>query len=214
MLFVLRVVARVRPTNTFIKMHTTLPQLLKNIRACTDCAEVLPCGPRPVVQAQASARLRIVGQAPGRKVHDTGIPWNDRSGLRLRSWLGLTPEQFYDPRKVAIIPMGFCYPGKAASGDKPPRPECAPRWHRELNAHLTEVSLTLLIGQYAQAYYLGSRRKDTLRDTVRAWKEYLPLGYLPLVHPSPRNQAWLVKNPWFEEQLVRELRNEIQALKL
>ena len=135
-------------------MRKTLPQLLSNIRACTHCADALPCGPRPVVQAHGSARLRIVGQAPGRKVHETGIPWNDPSGDRLRNWLGLTPEQFYDPRKVAIIPMGFCYPGKAASGDNPPRPECAPRWHEQLNAHLPDIALTLLIGHHAQAYYL------------------------------------------------------------
>jgi uracil-DNA glycosylase len=195
-------------------MRKTLPQLLKNIHACTHCADGLPCGPRPVLQAHTSARLRIVGQAPGRKVHETGIPWNDPSGDRLRNWLGLTPEQFYDPRKVAIIPMGFCYPGKAASGDKPPRPECAPRWHEKLNAYLPDIALTLLLGQYAQAYYLGDRRNATLGDTVKAWKEYLPLGYLPLAHPSPRNQPWLVRNPWFEEELVRELQNVIQALKL
>jgi uracil-DNA glycosylase len=195
-------------------MRKTLPQLLRNIRACTHCTDALPCGARPVLQAHTSARLCIVGQAPGRKVHETGIPWNDPSGDRLRYWLGLTPEQFYDPRKVAIIPMGFCYPGKAASGDNPPRPECAPRWHEKLNAYLPDITLTLLLGQYAQAYYLGDRRKSTLGDTVKAWKEYLPLNYLPLAHPSPRNQPWLVRNPWFEEELVRELQNVIQALKL
>jgi uracil-DNA glycosylase len=154
------------------------------------------------LQAHRSARLRIVGQAPGRTVHETGIPWNDPSGDRLRNWLGLTPEQFYDPRKVAILPMGFCYPGKAVSGDNPPRPECAPRWHEKLNADLPNIALTLLIGLYAQASYLGSRRKAKLGETVRAWSEYLPLGYLPLAHPSPRNQPWLAKNPWFEEELV------------
>ena len=195
-------------------MHKTLPQLLSNIRACNHCADALPCGPHPVVQAHGSARLRIVGQAPGRKVHETGIPWNDPSGDRLRSWLGLTPGQFYDSHKVAIIPMGFCYPGKAASGDNPPRPECAPRWHEQLNAHLPDIALTLLIGHHAQAYYLGDHRKVTLGDTVKAWKEYLPRGYLPLAHPSPRNQPWLVKNPWFEEELVPDLRNVIRALKL
>ncbi|MBP8257376.1 MAG: uracil-DNA glycosylase family protein [Opitutaceae bacterium] len=174
----------------------------------------MPSGPRPVVQAHRSARLRIIGQAPSRKVHETGIPWNDPSGDRLRNWLGLTPKQFYDPRKVAILPMGFCYPGKAASGDNPPRPECAPRWHEKLNGHLPNITLTLLIGQYAQASYLGSLRKATLSETVRAWSEYLQLGYLPLAHPSPRNQPWLVKNPWFEEELVPELRSVVQMLKL
>ena len=195
-------------------MPKTLPQLLKDIRACTLCADNLPCGPRPVLQAHRSARLCIVGQAPGRKVHETGIPWDDPSGVRLRDWLGLTPAQFYDPQKVAIIPMGFCYPGRGTSGDNPPRRECAPRWHGELNARLPNIALTLLIGSYAQAYYLGNRRKPTLSDTVKAWKTYLPLGYLPLAHPSPRNQPWLVKNPWFETELVRELRKAIRRLKL
>ena len=195
-------------------MRKTLPQLLKNIRACTHCADVLPCDPRPVLQAHGSARLRIVGQAPGRKVHETGIPWNDPSGDRLRNWLGLTREQFYDPRKVGIVPMGFCYPGKAASGDNPPRPECAPRWHQQLNDHFCGNQLTLLIGHYAQVYYLGEHRKGTLSQTVKAWREYLPLGYLPLAHPSPRNKPWLVRNPWFEEELVLDLRNVIQALNL
>lgn len=195
-------------------MPRTLSQLLENIRACTHCACALPCGPRPVVQAHQSARLCIVGQAPGRKVHESGTPWDDPSGDRLRSWLGLAPEQFYDPSKVAIIPMSFCYPGKAGSGDNPPRPECAPRWHGQLNALLPDIALTLLIGRYAQVYYLANRRKATLGDTVKAWKEYLPLGYLPLAHPSPRNQPWLVKNPWFEEKLVQEFQSVMQDLKL
>ena len=192
----------------------TLPQLPSDIRGCMHCADALPCGPRPVLQAHGAARLRIVSQAPGRKVHETGIPWNDASGDRLRGWLGLTPEEFYDPRKVAIIPIAFCYPEKAASGDKSPRPECAPRWHGKLNSHLPDIALTLLIGQYAQAYYLGRRCKATLRDNILAWKECLPLGYLPLAHPSPRNQPWLVKNPWFEEGMLRELQNTIRTLKL
>lgn len=195
-------------------MPETLQQLLARVRVCTHCAPALPHGPRPVLQAQRQARLRIIGQAPGRKVHATGIPWNDASGDRLRDWLGLTREQFYDPRKVAILPMGFCYPGKAASGDMPPRPECAPRWHGRLNAQLPDIRLTLLVGHYAQAYYLGSRRKATLGRTVRAWKEYLPLGYLPLAHPSPRNQPWLTQNPWFEKQLVAELRRLVRTLEL
>lgn len=192
----------------------TLPQLLNDIRACTHCALELPCAPRPVLQAHSSARLRIIGQAPGRKVHETGIPWDDKSGARLRRWLGLASGCFYDAEKVAIIPMGFCYPGKAKSGDMPPRPECASRWHAQLNAHLSDIRLTLLIGQYAQAHYLGDRRKDTLTDTVRAWAEYVPLGYLPLVHPSWRNQIWLKKNPWFEKELVPELQKKIRALHL
>jgi uracil-DNA glycosylase len=190
----------------------TFSRLLKDIRACTLCAKHIPCKPRPVLQVHPAARLRIIGQAPGRKTNETGIPWDDLSGARLRLWLGLSGEDFYDARKVALVPMGFCYPGKAASGDKPPRKECAPRWHEQLNAHMPEVSLTLLIGQYAQDYYLRDLRKRTLGDTVRAWREYLPLGYLPLAHPSPRNQIWLKKNPWFEKELVPELRREIARL--
>ena len=192
----------------------TLFRLLDDIRSCTHCAKDLPCAPRPVLQAHSSARLRIIGQAPGRKVHETGVPWNDKSGDRLREWLGITPETFYDAKKIAIIPMGFCYPGKAKSGDKPPRPECAPRWHAQLNAHLSDIKLTLLVGQYAQTHYLGNLRRTTLTDTVKAWAEYVPLGYLPLAHPSGRNQIWLKKNPWFEKELVPELRKMIQALDL
>ncbi|HEX7915074.1 uracil-DNA glycosylase family protein [Rudaea sp.] len=195
-------------------MTQTLPQLLEEIRACRHCAADLPCGPRPVLQAGRSARLCIVGQAPGRKVHESGIPWGDASGERLRDWLGLASAQFYDPRKVAIVPMGFCYPGKAGSGDQAPRPECAPLWHGKLHAHLRQVELTLLIGQYAQARYLGDRRKATLSDTVKAWREYLPQGQLPLPHPSPRNQPWLAKNRWFEAELVPALRDTVRALDL
>lgn len=195
-------------------MRESLAQLLEDIRACRLCAEDLPCGPRPVVQAGRSARLRIVGQAPGRKVHETGIPWNDASGDRLRLWLGLSEARFYDPRRVAIIPMGFCYPGKAGSGDNPPRPECAPHWHDRLDAELPDIALTLLIGHYAQACYLGRRRRSTLGETVRAWRDYLPLGYIPLPHPSPRNQPWLAKNPWFEKELLPGIRAAIDALGL
>lgn len=195
-------------------MQETLTQLLTDIRACRHCADKLPCGPRPVVQAHQSARLRIVGQAPGRKVHETGIPWDDRSGERLRGWLGLTPLQFYNPRKVALVPMGFCYPGKAKSGDNPPRPECASLWHEVLETHLPNIRLTLLIGQYAQGHYLSDRRKVSLGDTVRSWKEYLPLGYLPLPHPSPRNQIWLARNSWFEEEVVPVVREAVLELDL
>lgn len=192
----------------------SLAQLLADIRACRHCAAVLPCGPRPVVQAAASARLSIVGQAPGRKVHETGIPWDDASGNRLRAWLGLTPAVFYDPAKVAIMPMGFCYPGKAGSGDNPPRPECAPLWHDRLRRHLPAIGLTVLVGSYAQACYLGPRRRATLAETVRAWRDYLPSGVLPLPHPSPRNQPWLAKHPWFEAELVPHVQSRIRALGL
>ena len=195
-------------------MNKTLPELLVDIRACTVCAAFLPLGPRPVLQAHESARLCIVGQAPGLKVHETGIPWNDLSGARLRAWLGLTTAQFHDPTRVAIVPIGFCYPGRGASGDNPPRPECAPLWHAPLMAHMPGITLTLLIGGYAQAWYLRGRRKASMGETIKAWREYLPLGYLPLAHPSPRNQPWLVKNPWFEAELVPELRRAIAALQL
>ncbi len=195
-------------------MQDALATLLDRIRQCRHCADHLPAGPRPVVQASGTARLRIVGQAPGRKVHETGIPWNDASGDRLRTWLGLTRAQFHDPRKVAIMPIAFCYPGKAPSGDNPPRPECAPLWHEALNAHLPDIGLTLLIGQWAQARYLGARRKATLSDTVRAWRDYLPLGTIPLPHPSPRNQPWLAKNPWFETDLVPAVREIVRGLDL
>jgi uracil-DNA glycosylase len=153
----------------------------------------------------------IVGQAPGTRVHETGIPWNDPSGDRLRDWLRLDREQFYDERKLAIVPMGFCYPGRGRSGDLPPRPECAKAWHDELLEHLPRIALTLLVGQYALARYLGERRRENLTETVRAWKEYRPT-YLPLPHPSPRNNIWLKKNPWFEDQVVPYLRRRVNRV--
>ncbi|ALC11773.1 uracil-DNA glycosylase family protein [Sphingopyxis sp. 113P3] len=193
-------------------MADVLAQILGDIRACQRCAAELPHGPRPVVQAGSAARLCIVGQAPGRKVHETGIPWDDPSGQRLRNWLGLAPAAFYDPARVAIIPMGFCYPGKAGSGDNPPRPECAPLWHRRLTKLLPGIGLTVLVGHYAQAWYLGRRRKATLARTVEAWRDYLPSGFLPLPHPSPRNQPWLAKNPWFEADLVPHVQAAVRSL--
>ena len=205
-------VAVARAATDIAVMPDPLAQLLDDIRACQLCAD-LPLGPRPVLQAGASARLRIVGQAPGRKVHETGVPWDDASGHRLRDWLGLTPAQFYDPAKVAIIPMGFCYPGKATSGDMPPRRECAQHWHARLEAELPDIGLTVLVGQYALAHYLPDR-KATLTDTVRAWREYLPAGRLPLPHPSPRNQPWLARHPWFEAELIPQVRDTIHALGL
>ena len=187
-------------------------RLARDISACTLCKGDLPCGPRPVWQGHPAARLRIVGQAPGRKVHESGIPWDDKSGERLRRWLGVEKDAFYDARKVALIPMGFCYPGRGKSGDLPPRPQCAPLWHAALDKHLLKVRLTILVGQYAQAYYLGSRRKKTLGETVEAWRQYLPLGFLPIVHPSPRNQIWLKKNAWFERDLVPEIAEAVRDL--
>ena len=192
-------------------MSDALDRLLVEIRACRACQACLPLGPRPVLSAGADARLMVVGQAPGRKVHESGIPWDDASGRRLREWMGIDGDTFYDPRRVAIVPMGFCYPGKAASGDAPPRPECRSLWHPRLMPLLPNIGLTLLIGQYAQAHFLGARRKRSLTDTVRSWQDYLPT-HLPLPHPSPRNVGWFKANPWFEGEVLPTLRARVAAL--
>ncbi|HEX2530715.1 MAG TPA: uracil-DNA glycosylase family protein [Burkholderiaceae bacterium] len=184
--------------------------ILDEIEACRLCAAHLPHEPRPVVQASATARLLIVGQAPGRRVHETGIPWNDPSGDLLRAWLQVPRDQFYDERLVAIMPTAFCYPGKGKHGDLPPRPECAPHWHPRLLRLMPDIRLTLLIGAYAQAYYLRERRKPTLTATVAGYAEYLP-QYLPLPHPSPRNRLWLMRNPWFAADLLPVLRARVAA---
>jgi uracil-DNA glycosylase len=186
--------------------------LLDNITACTACTLHLPLGPRPVVRASdPRARILIIGQAPGTKVHASGVPWDDASGKRLREWLGVTPGQFYDESLFAIMPMGFCYPGRGKDGDNPPRPECAPLWHDRVRATLPDIRLTLLIGTYAQARYLGDSRKNTLGETIRAWRDYINEGYLPLVHPSPRNQIWLKRNPWFEAEIVPYLKGAVMT---
>ena len=189
----------------------SLERLLAEARACRLCEPHLPLGPRPILRAAASARLLIVGQAPGTRVHETGIPWNDPSGDRLRQWLAVDRDTFYDAARIAIIPTGLCYPGRKGSGDAPPRPECAPRWHPPLLAALPRLELILLVGRYAQAYYLADRRKATLSDTVRAWREYGP-RLLPLPHPSPRNQLWLRRNAWFEAEVVPHLRARVAGL--
>lgn len=186
-------------------------ELLKEIRECSVCSDYLPLGPRPVVSASRESKILIIGQAPGTKVHHSGIPWDDASGRRLREWMGITPEVFYDTSKIAIVPMGFCYPGRGKSGDLPPRPECAPLWHKLLLDVMPNLELTLLIGQYAQAYYLKDKIKTTLTETVRASKEYLP-KYFPLPHPSPRNNIWLKKNAWFEEDLIPQLSRLVHQL--
>lgn len=193
------------------KTADRLDRLLREVRACRVCEEHLPLGPRPVLRADARARILIVGQAPGTRVHATGVPWNDPSGDRLRGWLGVAPDVFYDERCFAIIPAGFCYPGRGRSGDLPPRPECAPLWHPRLRALLPSVELTLLVGQYAQAFYLARQRKATLTATVHAWREYLP-DYLPTPHPSPRNTRWLQVNPWFERDVLPDLRARVAHL--
>ncbi len=186
--------------------------LLREIRACRVCAAHLPLGPRPVLRAKASARLLIVGQAPGIKVHESGIPWNDRSGDRLRDWLQLDRALFYDESRVAVVPMGFCYPGVDKNGgDLPPRKECAPLWHARVVQQLPKIELTLLVGSYAQAYYLKDRRRSPMTETVRVWRQHVP-PYLPLPHPSWRNTAWIRRNPWFDAELLPELRRRIRRL--
>ncbi len=187
-----------------------LDRLLAAVRACRVCEAHLPLGPRPVLQAGTGARLLIVGQAPGAKVHASGVPWDDASGARLRDWLGIDAETFYDPQQVAILPMGFCYPGRGRGGDLPPRRECAPLWFDALRAQLPHVQLTLLIGQYAQRYFLGTTRKATLTDTVAAYRDYAPRCF-PLPHPSPRNTAWRQRHPWFERAVLPVLRERVHA---
>jgi uracil-DNA glycosylase len=190
-------------------------KLLSQISQCTICSACLPHAPRPVLSVGVRSRILIIGQAPGRRVHDSGVPWQDRSGDNLRVWLGVEKETFYDSNLFALMPMGFCYPGKGKSGDLPPRPECAPHWHPQLMALMKSVRLTLLIGQYSQAYYLGERVKESLTGTVQHFRDFLP-QFLPLPHPSPRNGIWLRRNPWFEQELLpvlktivsRELKNK------
>lgn len=186
-----------------------MQELLSEIRKCDHCKVHLPHGPRPVVAADRNSRIAVIGQAPGLKVHLSGIPWDDASGRTLRDWMGLSPEEFYDQKLLALIPMGFCYPGKGKSGDLPPRPECAPLWHSDLIAKMPQLKLTLLIGTYSQKYYLGDLRKDSLTETVTNYQTYLP-NYFPLPHPSPRNRFWLSKNPWFESEILPELKKRIQ----
>lgn len=183
--------------------------LLNEISACTFCAPHLPLGPRPVVQFSATSRILIIGQAPGTKVHASGIPWQDDSGDRLREWTGLTLGDFYDPAKVALMPMGFCYPGKAAGGDAPPRPECAPRWHERILQLLPPNRLTLLVGSYAQVRYLPKDAGGTLVDRVRAFERFAPAVF-PTPHPSWRSVGWQKRNPWFEAELLPNLRDAIR----
>ena len=184
--------------------------LLKEVRACTICAAHLPHGPRPVLQADTGARILIAGQAPGRKVHASGVPFDDASGERLRQWMGIGRDQFYDPTLVAILPMGFCYPGTGTSGDLPPRHECAPHWRARLLKALPRIELTLVIGQYAMAWHLPGAATGNLTATVRAWREHGP-AVLPLPHPSPRNNIWLKANPWFAFDVVPVLQARIRS---
>jgi len=189
-----------------------LERLAVEARACRICEGHLPLGPRPVFRVSTTARLLIVGQAPGTKVHETGIPWNDASGDRLRDWLALDRDTFYDVARIAILPVGFCYPGvDSHGGDLPPRRECAPSWQNRFLALMPSIELILLVGSYAQKFHLVARRKPRMTETVAAWREYLP-RYLPLPHPSWRNTAWLRRNPWFGETLLPELRQEVRRL--
>jgi len=185
--------------------YSTLDHLLTAVRQCRACADQLPFGPRPVLRAAPSARMLIVGQAPGLRVHRSGIPWDDASGKTLRTWIGIGQEQFYDESRIAIIPIGYCYPGRGKGGDLPPRRECAQLWLTQLLAKLPHIELTLLIGLHAQRRFLAKRRKATLTQTVRAWREYQP-AYLPLPHPSARNTPWFQRNPWFKAELLPALR--------
>lgn len=185
-----------------------MDDLIQSVRDCRQCAGELPHEPRPVIQIHPRAQIVIIGQAPGRKVHESGVPWDDPSGRLLRKWMGVDEAVFYDPKFVALMPMGFCYPGKGKSGDLPPRPECAPLWHELLLKQLRKVRLTLLIGQYSQRHYLGANVGENLTETVRAFEDHLPT-YLPLPHPSPRNRFWLSKNPWFEKRVLPVLRKRV-----
>ncbi len=191
----------------------TLSDLLASVRQCRLCETHLPLGPRPVLQAGEEAVLMIIGQAPGTKVHETGVPWNDPSGDRLRDWLQVDRETFYDANRIALTPMGFCYPGRyPRGGDLPPRVECAPAWHERLRARMPKIALTLLVGSYAQARYLGPARGKTLTETVRDFRTHLAHGFLPTPHPSWRVNGWLKKNTWFEEEVLPELRRQVQAI--
>ena len=184
--------------------------LLSDVRACTICSEYLPLGPRPIVQLHPDARILIVGQAPGRKVHLSGQPFADASGLRLREWMGITPEEFYDPYQVAIVPIGLCFPGSGPSGDLPPRPECAPAWHEKLLAALRRVELSVIIGKYAMDTHFPAKA-GSVTSRVLAWREQWP-DAVPLPHPSWHNNLWLTRNPWFEAELVPQLQSRVRSV--
>ena len=192
-------------------MTQSLAKLVQEIRSCTLCSKHLPLGPRPIIQVSSFAKILIVGQAPGSLVHETGIPFNDPSGDRLRDWLGIDKTVFYDDQKIALVPMGFCFPGAGKSGDLPPRPECAQAWRGKLLGQLFNIQLTIIIGQYAQAWHLGRSNQENVTETVLNWKSYWPKA-IPLPHPSPRNNIWLKKNPWFEEVVVPALKRKVKAV--
>jgi uracil-DNA glycosylase len=186
-------------------------QLISEIRNCKVCEKDLLLGCRPIVSIGAKSKILIIGQAPGMKVHQSGIPWDDASGNNLRNWLGIDKDLFYNTDFISIMPMGFCYPGTGKSGDLPPRSECAPLWHQKVLSFLPNIELILLIGQYSQNYYLKEKYKNTLTETVRNYKEYLPT-YFTLPHPSPRNNIWIKKNEWFESEILPELKEKISLV--
>ena len=192
-------------------MTSTFNNIVNEVRACTLCSPHLPLPAKPIIQLHANAQILIAGQAPGIKAHNSGIPFDDASGKRLREWMGIDEKTFYNPEKIAILPMGFCYPGSGKSGDLPPRPECALHWRIRLLEQLSNIQLTLLIGQYAHRWHLANNRKENLTETVKAWKEYWP-NVLPLPHPSPRNNRWLKNNPWFVKDVLPVLKLEINRI--
>ncbi len=192
-----------------VSREESMASLLRRVRNCDLCKASLPSGPRPVLQIDSQARILIAGQAPGRRVHESGIPFDDPSGKRLRDWMGIDSDVFYNATQIAILPMGFCYPGTGKSGDLPPRPECAATWRDELLNRMPELQLTLVIGRYAQEWHLPSLPR-TLTETVAAWQDYAP-SIIPLPHPSPRNNRWLKTNPWFEEKLIPVVRQLVAA---
>lgn len=187
-----------------------LEELRREVSVCRVCAEALPHEPRPVMRLERTAKVIVIGQAPGAKVHESGVPWNDDSGERLLEWLDVTRAEFEDASVFGIVPMGFCWPGRRKGGDLPPRPECAPLWHPRLLAGLAEDRLTLLVGSYAQKYYLGKRAQSSLTATVGAFESYLPTA-LPLPHPAWRSRLWMKKNPWFRKDVLPRLRSEVRA---
>ncbi|MFN0048377.1 MAG: uracil-DNA glycosylase family protein [Cytophagales bacterium] len=188
-----------------------MDKLLEEIRSCTICKDFLPNHPKPIIRASSNAKILIIGQAPGQKVQNSGVPWDDASGKALREWLNVNKEQFYDTNLFAIMPMGFCYPGTGKSGDLPPRKECAVAWHKKVWEQMPNIQLTLLIGKYAQDYYLSQNTKESLTETVKNHLEYLPI-YLPLPHPSPRNNIWLKKNEWFKMDMIPLLQSRVKSL--
>ena len=185
--------------------------LLKEIRACDVCREHLPLGPRPIIEAVKNSKIILISQAPGRVVHQSGVAWKDQSGKKLREWLDVGEETFYNPANFAILPMGFCYPGKGKTGDLPPRKECAPLWHHQVFEHLESVQLKILIGSYASNYYLPKSRYKNLTEKVSNFDEFLP-EFLPLPHPSPVNRFWQIKNPWFEKEMIPKIQHLIAGI--